>query len=378
MIRASSPIIGEPEKAAMHRVIEQGWLTAGPVNREYEAALGGIVGAKYVRTCNSGSSANLLAIAALSALGYIQPGQKVRVPAMSFPTTVNPLFLYGAVPVLVDVDLETLCPMEYCEVAAHPLGNPVSPEPNLLEDCCDALGSIAPSGKHVGTAGLVGTLSTFPAHHITTGEGGAVWTNDYRLARVIESIRDWGRDCWCEPGANNTCGERFDWHFPPLPKGYDHKYTLTHLGYNLKMTEVQAACGLAQLERLPGFISQRRENYAHLRERLSRAEEQLILPKETPSSQASWFGFPFILRESGLRTSLQKFLLQAGIDSRLLFAGNLARQPYFQGRQWGRSGELTNADKAMEDGLWVGVWPGLTPKDMDAIASAVLTFLGDF
>jgi CDP-6-deoxy-D-xylo-4-hexulose-3-dehydrase len=366
----------------MHAVIDSGWLTAGPVNAKFEQALADYIGVPHLLTCNSGSSANLLAIAALFATQHLQPGDKVRVPAMSFPTTVNPLILYGAVPVLVDVDPATMCPVEPVDVAAHPLGNPIPAAltPPLLEDCCDALGSLDETGLHVGKHALVGTCSFFPAHHITTGEGGAVWTSDPEIFRALQNIRDWGRDCWCAPGDNNTCGMRFDWHFPPLPPRYDHKYTITHLGYNLKMTEVQAACGLAQMARLPNFVELRRRNYVHLLRRLADLEEFIILPEETAGGRASWFGFPFTLREEGMRAALQTFLVERGVDSRLCFAGNLARQPYMHERRdkWEVAGPLPGADKVMKDSLWVGVWPGLTIANLDHVADAIGTFFGRF
>lgn len=382
LLRASGAVIGDPEKEAMHAVIDSGWLTAGPINARFEQALADYIGVPHLLTCNSGSSANLLATAALFATGHLQPGDRIRVPAMSFPTTVNPLLLYGARPVLVDVDPETMCPVSDVDVAAHPLGNPIPPHltPSWIEDCCDALGAIDATGLHVGKHALVGTLSLFPAHHITTGEGGAVWTSDPDIYRALQNIRDWGRDCWCSPGDNNTCGMRFDWHFPPLPKRYDHKYTITHLGYNLKMTEVQAACGLAQMKRLPDFVEARRRNYAHLRSRLAALEEFIILPRETAGSRASWFGFPFTLREEGMRAPLQTYLVERNIDSRLCFAGNLARQPYMHERRhlWDADGGLAGADKVMNDSLWVGVWPGLTIANLDHMADVIGQFFGRF
>lgn len=382
LLRASGAILGEPERDAMRSVVDSLWLTAGPINAQFEQALADYIGVPYLLTCNSGSSANLLAIAALAATGHLKPGQRVRVPAMSFPTTVNPLLLYGAVPVLIDVDPETLCPIEPVDVGAHPLGNPIpiSLTPHLLEDACDALGALDETGRHVGKHALVGTVSFFPAHHITTGEGGAVWTSDLEIFRALQAIRDWGRDCWCNPGDNNTCGMRFDWHFPPLPARYDHKYTITELGYNLKMTEIQAACGLAQMKRLPNFVEKRRRNYAHLRERLAPLEEFIVLPRETAGARASWFGFPFTLREEGMRAPLQAFLVERGVDSRLCFAGNLARQPYMHARrgQWEQAGELPGADKVMKDSLWVGVWPGLSTANLDHMADVIGTFFGRF
>lgn len=378
LVSASGALIGEAEKKLMHEVVERGWFTASYVNEAFEATLASYIGVPHILTCNSGSSANLIAIAALAATGRIKSGQEVRVPAMSFPTTVNPLFLYGAVPVLVDVDPETMCPTEPCDVAAHPLGNPVEPAPPLLEDCCDALGSLTPRGYHVGKTGLTGTVSFFPAHHITTGEGGAVWTSDPELATIMASIRDWGRDCWCDSGQNNTCGKRFDWHFPPLPPRYDHKYTITQLGFNLKMTELQAACGLAQIRRLPDFVEKRRRNFDYLRKLLAPLEEFLILPRATPGARPSWFGLPLTIREEGQRAALQSYLVEHGIDSRLLFAGNLAKQPYMQGRTWRQSGELKGADKVMNDSLWLGVWPGLAFSDLEYVAEHVGRFFGRF
>ena len=378
-VPASYPVLGASERHAMHEAIDSGWLTAGPINDRFELELAKYIGVQYVRTCNSGSSANLLATAALFALGHIEPGDVVRVPAVGFPTTVNPLILYGAIPEFVDVDPLTLCPAEgeEIDVGAHPLGNPLRSAPALLEDCCDALGSLK-DGVHVGKAGLVGTLSFFPAHHITTGEGGAVFTNDLEVARAVESLRDWGRDCWCAPGQNNTCGMRFKHHFPPLPFGYDHKYTFTHLGFNLKMTEVQAACGVEQMKRLPEFVQLRRRNHAYLAKKLAPLEEFIELPQATAGSEPSWFGFHFLLRERGLRAPLQSFLADRGVDSRLVFAGNLARQPYLQGRQWRRDGELAGADRVLEDAMWVGCWPGLTIGDLDFVVEQVGTFFGKF
>jgi CDP-6-deoxy-D-xylo-4-hexulose-3-dehydrase len=275
-----------------------------------------------------------------------------------------------------------MCPVAKVDVAAHPLGNPIQAEftPGLLEDSCDSIGGIDATGRHVGKHALVGTVSFFPAHHITTGEGGAVWTSDHDIYRALQNIRDWGRDCWCAPGDNDTCGMRFNHHFPPLPKRYDHKYTITHLGYNLKMTEVQAACGLAQMKRLPDFVESRRRNYAHLRARLASIEEFIILPRETAGGRASWFGFPFTLREEGMRAPLQQYLIEHDIDSRLCFAGNLARQPYMHERRhlWDADGELPGADKVMNDSLWVGVWPGLTIANLDYMADTIAAFFGVF
>lgn len=377
-VPASYPVLGPEERAAMHAAIDSGWLTAGPINERFEAELAKYLGVKYVRTCNSGSSANLLATAALFARGVLAPGEVVRVPAVGFPTTINPLILYGAIPSFVDVDPRTLCPVGAVAVGAHALGNPIRPAPLALEDCCDALGSRDELGNHVGHAALVGTLSFFPAHHITTGEGGAVFTNDAAIVRAVESLRDWGRDCWCAPGQNNTCGMRFKHEFPPLPPGYDHKYTFTHLGFNLKMTEVQAACGLEQLKKLPEFVRLRKRNHAHLLKAFASLEEFIELPQATAGTDPSWFGFHFLVREGGLRATLQAFLAERGVDSRLVFGGNLARQPYLQGRQWRRDGELVGADRVTQDAVWIGCWPGLTLEDLDYAVEQVGTFFGRF
>jgi CDP-4-dehydro-6-deoxyglucose reductase, E1 len=247
----------------------------------------------------------------------------------------------------------------------------------VVEDCCDALGSTY-NGRLVGTFGDVGSVSFYPAHHITMGEGGAVFTDDNRLIRILESYRDWGRDCYCAPGKENTCGQRFDWQLGELPYGYDHKYTYSHLGYNLKITDMQAACGLAQMDRLADFIDARKRNYSYLRIRLQPLEDHLILPEATPNSDPSWFGFPITLRTNAnnAREDLLSYLNQHKIGTRLLFAGNLTRQPYFAGRKYRISGELTNTDKVMTNTFWVGVYPGLSEKMLDYLAERLEAYFG--
>ncbi|MBE9490578.1 MAG: lipopolysaccharide biosynthesis protein RfbH, partial [Bacteroidetes bacterium] len=247
----------------------------------------------------------------------------------------------------------------------------------LIEDCCDALGTTY-NGKKVGTFGDIATLSFYPAHHITMGEGGAVFTQSKELKKIIESFRDWGRDCYCDPGCDNTCGKRFDQQLGTLPRGYDHKYTYSHLGYNLKITDMQAACGLAQMDRLTKFVEQRKQNFIYLKDRLSSVEEFLILPEATENSEPSWFGFPITVREdSGVnRVDLLKYLDQYKIGSRLLFAGNLTRQPYFEHQQYRISGELTNTDRVMNQTFWIGVFPGLDNNHLDYVASKIEEFFG--
>jgi CDP-6-deoxy-D-xylo-4-hexulose-3-dehydrase len=391
-VPASGSIITAADKAAMHAVIDAGWLTAGAVNAGFEQGLAAFTGIPHVRTCNSGSSANLLAVAAMVAAGRWSPGDEIVTVAAGFPTTVNPLLLYGLVPVFVDVDPQTYNAIpEQVERAishrtkgimlAHTLGNPfhasILGRLPTVEDCCDALGSTA-AGAHVGSQSDLATCSFFPAHHITTGEGGAVMTKHAELARVIESLRDWGRDCWCSPGANNTCGKRFLQQHGELPQGYDHKYTFTNLGYNLKITEVGAACGVTQLERLPEFVRKRVANFAFLERRLQPFADKLVLPKATPGSQPSWFGFPITLKEEGMRAPMQQYLAQNGVDSRLLFAGNVTKQPYMAGRKFRVAAELRNTDKIMNDSFWIGLHPALTEEDLDYAGAMIGNFIGEF
>lgn len=389
VIPPSGKLLDAAELKMMVEASLDGWLTTGRFNDEFERQLADYLGVQRVITTNSGSSANLLAFSALTSpkLGEraIQPGDEVIGVAAGFPTTVNPILQFGAVPVFVDVELGTYnvdaskIEMAISEktkaiMLAHTLGNPYNLglikslcekyDLWLVEDCCDALGSTY-QGRNVGTFGDIATVSFYPAHHITMGEGGAIFSNNTKLMRIVESFRDWGRDCFCAPGKDNTCGRRFCQKLGGLPEGYDHKYTYSHLGYNLKISDMQAACGLAQLGKLASFIQQRKNNFAFLRKRLSSCEEFLILPEATAGADPSWFGFPVTLRNSIKfnRVDLLQYLEQHKIGTRLLFAGNLVRQPYMDKRNYRISGDLVNTDIVMNNTFWIGVQPALT-KDM--------------
>ncbi|HXR98605.1 MAG TPA: lipopolysaccharide biosynthesis protein RfbH [Terriglobales bacterium] len=394
LVPVSGKVIGTSEIQHLVDAALDGWLTTGRFNTQFQRQLARFLGVRHVLTTNSGSSANLLAISALTSplLGdrALRPGDEVITAAAGFPTTVNPILQHGLVPVFVDVEIPTynatpaaieaaITPRTKAIMLAHTLGNPydvaaVSAMAKtrglwLIEDCCDALGSQF-GGRLVGAFGDVGTLSFYPAHHITMGEGGAVFTGNGHIKRALESIRDWGRDCWCEPGKDNTCGKRFDWELGELPCGYDHKYTYSHLGYNLKITDMQAAVGLAQLQRLPEFIRARKSNYAYLRQALTPLEEFLILPRATSGADPAWFGFPVLLRETAplSRDQLVRRLEAARVATRLLFAGNLIQQPYFKGRTFRVSGALTATDRVMRQVFWLGVFPGLTHEMLDHMA----------
>ncbi len=398
----SGKVIGGPEIQGMVDAALDGWLTTGRFNAAFEQRLSKYLGVPHVLTVNSGSSANLVAFNTLTSplLGEraIRPGDEVIGVAAGFPTTVNPILQFGAVPVFVDVDLHThnidvsqleaaRSPKTKAVMLAHALGNPFNLEAItefckrhglwLVEDCCDALGATY-KGQKVGTFGDIATLSFYPAHHITMGEGGAVFMRDPLLKRIAESFRDWGRDCYCAPGKDNTCGKRFDWQLGELPQGYDHKYIYSHNGYNLKISDMQAACALAQLDRLDGFVATRRRHFQFLKERLASCAEFLLLPEATPDSDPSWFGFPLHLKaETGLqRVDLLRFLDQQQIGTRLLFAGNLTRQPYMKGQNFRVSGSLTNTDAVMAGTFWIGVHPGLDEEKLEFIASQIETFFG--
>jgi len=371
-IPPSGKVIGTSEIQNMVEASLDGWLTTGRFNEAFEQKLAKFLGVKHVFTTNSGSSANLLALSALTSpkLGErrLQPGDEVISVAAAFPTTVNPILQQGMVPVFVDVDIPTynieptlieaaISSKTKAIMLAHSLGNPfnlveimrIAKKYNLwlIEDCCDALGSTY-DGKLVGTFGDIATLSFYPAHQITMGEGGAVFTNNTLLNRIAVSFRDWGRDCYCEPGRDNTCGKRFDRQLGTLPEGYDHKYTYSHLGYNLKISDMQAAV----------------------------LEEFLILPEATPNSEPSWFGFPITIKKDigTTRVDLLKYLNQCKIGTRLLFAGNITRQSYFQDRQYCISGELTNTDIIMNDTFWIGVYPGLSKNMLDFVVEKLKSY----
>ncbi|MGY4183011.1 CDP-6-deoxy-D-xylo-4-hexulose-3-dehydrase [Bradyrhizobium sp. USDA 4518] len=376
------------------------WLTAGHFNDEFQAKLAQRVGARYALTVNSGSSANLVAFSALTSpliqKRILQPGSEVITAAAGFPTTVNPSMLWGMTPVFIDIDIPTynvtaelvesaITPQTRAIMLAHTLGNPFDAERIaeiarrrdlfLIEDCCDALGATV-NGRHVGTFGDIGTLSFYPAHHITTGEGGAAFTSSPGLRRAMETFRDWGRDCYCGPGKDNTCNRRFGWQLGDLPHGYDHKYTYRHLGFNLKITDMQAAVGLAQLGHLEEFIAIRRRNFDCLREGLRELEDLFILPEATANSEPSWFGFLLTVRESApfSRDEIVRHLNDRKIGTRLLFGGNLTRQPYLQNRHYRVHGKLTNSDRAVNQTFWIGIYPGI---ETEALAYVIGT-IGDF
>jgi CDP-6-deoxy-D-xylo-4-hexulose-3-dehydrase len=398
----SGKVIGAEELKNMVDASLDGWLTTGRFNAEFEKKLAAFIGVKHLITVNSGSSANLVAFNTLTSptLGAraIQPGDEVIGVAAGFPTTVNPILQFGAVPVFVDVDRLThnidavkieaaIGPKTKAIMLAHSLGNPFNLDVVtalckkyqlwLVEDCCDALGTTY-RGQMVGTFGDIATLSFYPAHHITMGEGGAVFTNNAELKTIAESFRDWGRDCYCAPGKDNTCGKRFDQQFGTLPHGYDHKYTYSHLGYNLKITDMQAACGLAQLDKAPQFIQARKDNFAFLKERLKDCQEFVHLPEATEHSDPSWFGFPITLKENCpvTRLDLLTYLDQNKVGTRLLFAGNLTRQPYMMGAKYRISGDLTNTDNVMNNTFWIGVQPALTREMLEFAARKIESYLG--
>jgi len=367
------------------------WLTTGRFAEQFEREFAAWSGVRNCLLVNSGSSANLLAISALTSpkLGErrLAAGDEVITVAAGFPTTVNPILQNGLVPVFVDVTLPTynvdtaqldaaLSPRTRALILAHTLGNPFDLAAVtefarkhglwLIEDCCDAVGSTY-QGRKVGTFGDLATTSFYPAHHITMGEGGAVLTSQPLLASIVESLRDWGRDCWCRPGCDNTCGKRFDRQLGSLPHGYDHKYTYSHVGYNLKATDMQAAVGVAQLEKLDGFIEARRRNFAELCEGLCGLEEFFILPQATAGSEPSWFGFPIAVRESApfTRNQATQYLEERHIATRLLFGGNLVRQPAYRDRAFRVAGPLENADFVMNQVFWIGLYPGIGPAMLD-------------
>ncbi len=402
IIPPSGKVIGAEELKNMVDASLDGWLTTGRFNDLFEKRLAEFIGVKHAITVNSGSSANLVAFSTLTSprLGEraIKRGDEVIGVAAGFPTTVNPIIQFGAVPVFVDVDPLThnidaskieaaISSKTKAIMLAHSLGNPFNldivttlcKKHNLwlVEDCCDALGTTY-KGKMVGTFGDIATLSFYPAHHITMGEGGAVFTNSHELKQIAESFRDWGRDCYCPPGKDNTCGKRFCWKSGNLPEGYDHKYTYSHLGYNLKITDMQAACALAQLEKAPVFIQKRKDNFKFLKERLKSCEEFLNLPEATEGSDPSWFGFPITVKKSSpvSRLDLTTYLDQNKIGTRLLFAGNLTRQPYMINAEYRVSGNLTHTDNVMNNTFWIGVQPALNEEMLDFVVKKIESFLG--
>jgi CDP-6-deoxy-D-xylo-4-hexulose-3-dehydrase len=400
-ISCSGKVYDEQEMVNLIDAALDFWLTAGRYASALEQKLAGYLGARYCLLTNSGSSANLLAVSALTSpkLGErrLKPGDEVITVAAGFPTTVTPIVQNRLVPVFVDVDLETYnVNAGQLEAAvgartraiflAHTLGNPfnldavteIARKYNLwlIEDNCDALGSKY-RGKYTGTFGDLATVSFYPAHHITTGEGGAVITSDPLLKRIVESLRDWGRDCWCPPGHDNTCKRRFQQQLGDLPRGYDHKYTYSHLGYNLKLTDLQAAVGLAQLAKLPGFIQARGRNFQLLSEGLQKHSDRFILPRATKHADPSWFGFLLTLRPGApfTRQQLINYLEERRIRTRLLFAGNMTRQPAFRGVEHRVAGDLKNTDIIMNNAFWIGLYPGLGEREIEYILDTLDNFI---
>lgn len=400
-IPVSGKVLDASDYSALVDASLDGWLTAGRFHDDFERALARYVGVRNAVFVNSGSSANLVALSALTSpkLGKkaLKPGDEVITVAAGFPTTVNPIIQNGLIPVFVDVEIgtydavidqirEAVSPKTRAIMMAHTLGNPfdvaaiqsICDEHGLwlVEDSCDALGSTY-AGKKTGSFGHTATVSFYPAHHITTGEGGAVFVNKPLIRKQVESFRDWGRDCYCPTGHDNTCQKRFDWQLGDLPKGYDHKYTYSHIGYNLKATEMQAALGLSQLSKLDHFVQRRRENFAHLEGILSSIDD-FILPKATVNSEPSWFGFPITIHpDSGVsRSELLRALDHAKVGTRLLFGGNLLRQPAYRNIEYRKIGDLPNSDLVMTNTFWLGVYPGLTHEMLDYVGEVIHGFLG--
>jgi CDP-6-deoxy-D-xylo-4-hexulose-3-dehydrase len=401
-VPVSGKVIDADDMSAVVDSALDGWFTTGRWAKEFERKLARFVGVRSASLVNSGSSANLVALSALTSpkLGEraLKPGDEVITVAAGFPTTVNPIFQNRLVPVFLDVTLPTyeidVTRLEEARsekskavMIAHTLGNVFNlgaitafcKKYNLwlIEDCCDALGSTY-KGQKVGTFGDIATVSFYPAHHITMGEGGAVLTDKPALQVLIDSFRDWGRDCWCEPGVDNTCGKRFDWQLGTLPCGYDHKYTYSHVGYNLKATDMQAALGVSQIGKLPQFIARRKENFAYLKAALKPLEEFLQLPVAGEDADPSWFGFPIGVKEGApfTRDQLTRELEAKKVGTRLLFAGNLLRQPAYEGLEYRVIGDMSGSDYVMNRVFWIGVFPGLTTEMLDYVVETMVAFVG--
>jgi CDP-6-deoxy-D-xylo-4-hexulose-3-dehydrase len=399
-VPVSGRVFGATE---IQHLVESGldfWLTTGRFAAQFEREFAKVMQARHAMLVNSGSSANLVAVSALCSPMVegrrLVPGDEVITVAAGFPTTVNPIFQNNLVPVFVDVELPSygidvsqldaaLSPKTRAIIVAHPLGNPYDIGAvaafakqhglYLIEDCCDAVGATF-DGKSVGTFGDLATVSFYPAHHITMGEGGAVLAHRPKWKRIVESIRDWGRDCWCDPGKENTCGKRFDWELGQLPCGYDHKYTYSHVGYNLKATDMQAAVGVAQLKRLDEFVAARKRNYDTLRASLADLEGVLEFATVHPKATPSWFGFPMRVREGApfTRNEFVRFLEGRKIATRLLFGGNLARQPAYEGLNFRAVGDLARTDQVLHGTLWIGCYPGLSEEMLAYVASSIRAF----
>ena len=399
-IPVTGKVIDSLEIKNMVEASLDGWLTTGRFNSLFQKQLAEFLNIKSLITVNSGSSANLIAFSTLTSPKLkeraIKKGDEVITVAASFPTTVNPIVQFGAIPVFIDIKVptyninenlveEAITEKTKAIMIAHTLGNPFNVKKIkeicekynlwLIEDTCDALGSKF-NGQFVGTFGDIATLSFYPAHHITMGEGGAVFTNNIRLRRIAESFRDWGRDCYCESGKDNTCNKRFEWQLGDLPFGYDHKYTYSHMGYNMKITDMQAACGVAQLTKLNTFINARKNNFNFLYKNLKNLEDFLILPEAEFNSEPSWFGFPLSLRENikYRRNDLIKYLNNCKIGTRLLFAGNITKQPYMKDVNFRISGDLNNTDFVMKNTFWIGLYPGLTFQNLEYSTDRIKDF----
>jgi CDP-6-deoxy-D-xylo-4-hexulose-3-dehydrase len=400
-IPVTGKVFGQQELKAATRASLDFWLTSGPNSEEFESRFAKTIGMRHAFMVNSGSSANLLALSSLTSPAHgeraLKTGDEVITVAAGFPTTVTPILQNGLVPVYVDIDLETYVAIEEqldaaigpntkAIMMAHTLGNPFNLDHVqelvrrhnlwLIEDSCDGLGGTYRE-KQLGSFGDLSTFSFYPAHHITTGEGGAVLIKKASHKRIVESFRDWGRDCWCPPGCDNTCLKRYEWTLGDLPEGYDHKYTYSHLGYNLKSGDIQAAIGLAQLDRLDSFVELRRRNWAYLLNGLKQLEEFFVLPKVTENSNPSWFGFALTVKPSSPKTrnEIVQELNQKKIGTRLLFGGNLLRQPAFKGTPRRIIGDLKNTDRAMNDTFWIGVWPGLTSEILEYMITSIVGIL---
>ena len=399
-VPVSGKVLDSEELKNMVEASLDGWLTTGRFNKEFEERISSFIGSKLAITVNSGSSANLVAFMTLTSAKLktkkICPGDEIITVAAGFPTTINPIIQFGAVPVFIDIDIPTynikvdeienaITKKTKAIMIAHTLGNPfdikkvreICDKNNLwlIQDTCDALGARF-DNKPLGFYGDIGTVSFYPAHHITMGEGGLVYTNSMKLKKIAESFRDWGRDCYCETGKDNTCNKRFNWQLGNLPKGYDHKYTYTHAGYNLKITDMQAACGLAQLNKIERFIKKRLDNFNYLYELFSDLEDYFILPEKTENSEPSWFGFLLTIKDEKLkRNDVIKFLDEKKIGTLLLFAGNVTKQPYMIDKKYYIHKNLKNTDKVMNDSFWVGVYPGLEKQQLDYIYNSIKNLL---
>ncbi|MDY6786428.1 MAG: lipopolysaccharide biosynthesis protein RfbH [Cyanobacteriota bacterium] len=401
------PVSGKVfDEAELVRLVDASldfWLTAGRYATDFESRFAEWMGVKHCLLVNSGSSANLLALSALTSpkLGdrRLQPGDEAITVAAGFPTTVNPILQNQLVPVFLDIQLPTYdidcsqleaarSPRTRAIAIAHTLGNPFNLKAVMafaekydlwvIEDNCDAVGSLYENRK-TGTFGHISTISFYPAHHMTMGEGGAVLTNDSRLKKIVESFRDWGRDCWCPPGVDNTCGKRFNWQLGDLPAGYDHKYTYSHIGYNLKLTDMQAAVGVAQLEKLPQFVRQRQQNFQFLHRNLQDLQDVLLLPEATPNSEPSWFGFLLCVKDNATftRNELVRYLEEKRIGTRLLFGGNLTKQPAYDNIEYRAIGALETTDRVMENAFWMGLFPGLTEEMLNYGVETIKQFCRD-